>query len=252
MSQNTSRQWYLQTEDGQNSGPFSDTDLQNMFQAGNIKPDTLAWCQELEGWQPVKDFPNTLKLYEKPEVVPTLGHHYVPAPPTVEQRRLRQEPQFQPKKSKTTSPSDEIASDEDLYAALWRRSVAYCIDAFVLTMVVVIASATVLSIIGRSIFEMKMAHNWVFINVLSAAYFAWFHAKYCATPGKFLMEIKLVSTENEPISFMNGMLHAIVFGVLSNVFLPHLLIIPFMERKQGLHDLLCGTVVLNHKMVPPQ
>jgi len=81
MSQNNSRQWYVQTEDGHSSGPFSATNLQHLFQAGNIKRATLAWCQALESWPPAGDFPNTLPLHEKAEVAPTLKHYYVPAPP---------------------------------------------------------------------------------------------------------------------------------------------------------------------------
>jgi|GEM_PF-1445674 len=254
MSQNNSRQWYVQTDDGHSSGPFSDTDLHNMFQAGNIKIDTLVWCQELDAWQPMGDFPNTLRLHEKPEVVPTLGHYYVPAPPTVEQRVLRQEPQFQPKKvKKTATPVAKWRDEEvDVYASVWRRFIAYCIDVFILSIAAFIVNVILFTLQEKSILlNFKMTYYWVLLNVISLAYFAYFHAKYCASPGKLLMEVKLVSTKNKPISIINGVLHAALFALLNNFILIHLIIIPLTKRKQGLPDLLCGTVVLKHKMPGP-
>src|SRR6266852_370474 len=37
---------------GQSVGPISDTDLEQLFQAGTIQPETLVWNETMTAWQP--------------------------------------------------------------------------------------------------------------------------------------------------------------------------------------------------------
>src|SRR5258708_25276976 len=37
---------------GQSVGPISDADLEQLFQAGTIQPETLVWNETMTAWQP--------------------------------------------------------------------------------------------------------------------------------------------------------------------------------------------------------
>ena len=82
--------------------------------------------------------------------------------------------------------------------------------------------------------------------VLSAGYYAWFHASHAmATPGKMAVGIKVVRLDGDRISFARGIgryfatiLSGLIFGI-------GFLMAAFTERKQALHDMVCNTLVVD-------
>jgi uncharacterized RDD family membrane protein YckC len=66
-----------------------------------------------------------------------------------------------------------------------------------------------------------------------------------ATPGMQMQGIRLVRTDGKQIDGLLGVVHAVLFWSANVLMTPLILLVSlFTERKQTLHDLLLGTVVV--------
>ncbi len=124
-----------------------------------------------------------------------------------------------------------------LYAGFWRRFVAVVIDWMILILPSV-AMGYLLPYVGG----MAMA----------IAYFPVFESSSIqATPGKYVMGMKVVSEDGTSLSFLRAlarhflkMLSWLVCGI-------GYLIQPFTTKRQTLHDLISGAVVVRHEFQSP-
>jgi uncharacterized RDD family membrane protein YckC len=81
--------------------------------------------------------------------------------------------------------------------------------------------------------------------VLNFVYYAWFESsKTGATPGKKLMRIRVVNTNGERITFLRALLRRVGKTVSGLVLYLGFLMILFTERRQALHDVIAGTLVV--------
>ncbi len=73
-----------------------------------------------------------------------------------------------------------------------------------------------------------------------------------ATPGKKIMKIKIVNAENfETIDFVTGIKRYAGYILSSIILLIGFLMVVFTKRKQGLHDIVSKTVVVNADSLIP-
>ncbi len=79
---------------------------------------------------------------------------------------------------------------------------------------------------------------------MAAAFVTWFLGKYGATPGKMACELKVVTADNENVSYSRAFgrhfaeyLSGIVLGI-------GYLMSAFDEEKRSLHDRICNTRVV--------
>jgi len=149
-----------------------------------------------------------------------------------------------------------VSGGHVVYAGFWKRVAASFIDAFAIGIPVGIIAAIVGGLLG---FGSSFSSGFSGANdafnvgetaisyVLSAMAYAWFHssAGLMATPGKLAIGIKVVRTDGDRISFLRG------FGRYWASFLSLLilgigfLMAAFTARKQGLHDFICDTLVVD-------
>lgn len=142
-----------------------------------------------------------------------------------------------------------------VYAGFWKRVAACLIDGFALGIPVAIivtivggllgwGSSFSGTLLGRSQFNpAETVMSWV----LSALVFAWFHssAGLLATPGKLAIGIKVVRTDGGRISFLRGFARYWAYMLSSLLLCIGLLMAAFTGRKQGLHDFMCDTLVVD-------
>lgn len=162
-----------------------------------------------------------------------------------------------------TLPKD----DRLTYAGFWERFAAYLIDSFIVGIPLAIFTVgfifivfgvtgtfdTILNtsspenmteqqVIGIIIgYLVIVALNIIIISV----YFAGMHAsKWQATIGKKLLHLKVVDLEGNRISFWRALGRYAAMAFLSGIFLIGYLLAAFTEKKQALHDLIAGTLVI--------
>ena len=136
------------------------------------------------------------------------------------------------------------------YAGFWIRLVAYAIDGFVLTIAsaaVALSFSGVLKDIpeGAALDEMGIAIIIPAINMLIP--FLYFVLLECsskqATLGKMALGLRVTDISGRRISFARSLGRG--FGKILSVLVSiGFLMIGFTAKKQGLHDMIAGTLVV--------
>ena len=225
--------------DGQRHGPYKEEDVRQWLRSGQLAAEDLGWYEGLADWQPLSVlFPDALAA-TPPPISPT-----APAVP----------------------PPTTTAALED-YAGFWKRLVAYIIDAIVLY----IPQMLIMNAFGNEAAQAKLQQATLAagtdFGVAMAAYgqyyetmrggvaltalLVWLYFAICessawqASVGKLAIGIRVTDLEGRRISFWRA-LGRYAAKVLSWFILAiGFLMIGWTRRKQGLHDMLANTLVLN-------
>ncbi|WP_338333029.1 RDD family protein [Acetobacter sp. LMG 32666] len=91
------------------------------------------------------------------------------------------------------------------------------------------------------------------LTLLPMLYCVMFEASsFRATPGKRLFGLEVVSLQGGQISHLRALLRFVIKAFLSFPLLYiGVLMVAFTQRKQGLHDMIAGTLVLRHTKPAP-
>ena len=256
--------WYYADAERQRQGPLAAEELVQRFHQGRLRLDTLVWRDGLADWQPLRDFSSELSLHQAPAETFYTPVDPVPAPPfpvdpagsAFSDARLGADSPYAPPSAALTSDEAFYAGGEVVYAGFWKRVAAYVVDGLVVGIAGAILGAIIGGVIGALLASgssdfgagfivIQLISNLVSI-ALAAAYYAGFHASTSqATLGKMAVGIKVVRSDGSRISVARGvgryfatLLSSLILGI-------GFLMAAFTERKQGLHDMLCDTLVVD-------
>lgn len=229
----TQTQWYYGDQHGRQSGPLSREEFLRVIERDHLPPDTLVWRDGLAQWQPLASLMAELAPPAAPAVPTT------PPPP----------PPFR------TPPRAPIPTDV-VYAGFIRRWAALLLDGLVLgaisfVLIFVLAMAIGLSVLGHGHEPNPAVAAWFLLIYplifgLALLYYSLQESSvHQATLGKRALGIKVTDLDGRRISWK----HAI--GRWFAAALSHLtmdigfLMAAFTERKQALHDMVAGTLVVD-------
>ena len=256
--------WYYADPERQRQGPLTAEELVQRFHQGRLRLDTLVWRDGLADWQPLRDFSSELSLHQAPAETFYTPVDPVPAPPfpvdpagsAFSDVRLGADSPYAPPSAALTSDEALYSGGEVVYAGFWKRVAAYVVDGLVVGIAGAILGAIIGGVIGvllasgssdfgAGFIVIQLISNLVSI-ALAAAYYAGFHASTSqATLGKMAVGIKVVRSDGSRISVARGvgryfatLLSSLILGI-------GFLMAAFTERKQGLHDMLCDTLVVD-------
>jgi uncharacterized RDD family membrane protein YckC len=227
-------QWYYADAEGVRQGPVEPEALLAQYAAGAVQRQTLVWREGLADWQPLASVAGELGLADAALAeVAALGMEPAASPPPV------------------TSPHVQ-------YAGFWRRAAASIIDSFAIGLLTL--PITLPIAIG---FGAAMAHGddsgtaamgpillqvvlQLISMLLTVTYFSCFHAsRLMATPGKLAVGIKVVRADGQRMSFGRSLGRAFAYYLSVLTLYIGFLVAAFTQRKQGLHDLVCDTLVVD-------
>lgn len=149
-----------------------------------------------------------------------------------------------------------IADGHVVYAGFWKRVAAYLIDYFITSLIGGMVGA-IIGMLMAAVFSLGSSPDsgdFIAIQLvsglvgfaISVTYFAWFHSSALqASPGKLAVGIKVVRGDGEPISFLRGVGRCFAMILSGLILCIGYLMAAFTERKQGLHDLICDTLVVD-------
>jgi len=224
--------------DGERHGPYTEADVREWLRTGRLSPSDLGWYQGMSDWQPLSS------LF--PEQPPTLDRAYSP-----------------PKAPLQTAP-DRQRSLED-YAGFWKRVAAYIIDSIVLW----IPNLLISRMMGAGAAEQALMQNAqgsdphaalaayaAFYNAMLPAILVqlvltWLYFAFCesspwqATLGKLALGIRVVDMEGNRISFLRATGRHFAKLLSGLILMIGYVMVAFTQRKQGLHDIIASTLVLN-------
>ncbi|WP_442599305.1 RDD family protein [Neobacillus sp. D3-1R] len=155
-----------------------------------------------------------------------------------------------------------------VYAGFWIRFVASLLDSIIVGIpIAIIMIIIMISVFGAAVGfdvlldpaymenEMTDEQALLFIGayllsilvsfILTVLYYAGMHAsKWQGTVGKKLLGLIVTDIKGQRISFWRAFGRYLAMAFLSSIFMIGYIIAAFTEKKQSLHDLIAGTVVL--------
>jgi uncharacterized RDD family membrane protein YckC len=130
-----------------------------------------------------------------------------------------------------------------VYAGFWRRLAAYLIDGALLSAVQFVLATGVFMMAPR---DLRTIANLAPVSAaMSWAYFALFESSPMrATVGKYALGLYVSDTHGDPITFRRATARYWLKILSSLSLLVGWFMAAFTPRKQALHDMLAGTLVL--------
>lgn len=149
------------------------------------------------------------------------------------------------------------------YAGFWQRLIANIIDHLILGLVQFIFSAIIFAIIaglGFISLESGQSFERITLIVISSlflfslgylilwwVYYAYLESTYGATIGKDIIGLKVTDMEGNPISFSkaSGRFIGRLLSLSMTFYLGYIMAV-FTNKKQALHDMIAGCLVLKN------
>jgi uncharacterized RDD family membrane protein YckC len=228
--------------DGERHGPYKEDDVRQWLRSGQVSPKDLAWYEGLADWQP-------LSVLFPDEVV------HAPAPAN---------PYAAPTAPLLPQVTAVVLED---HAGFWKRVAAYILDAIILYIPqliiqkvfgVDVAQAALQQAAINAAGDMRLimaaqeqfyAAMWP--ALLLSFVIGWLYFAVCessawqGTLGKLALGIRVTDMQGKRISFPRA-LGRYVAKLLSFIILGvGFLMVAWTRRKQGLHDMIADTLVLN-------
>jgi uncharacterized RDD family membrane protein YckC len=155
-----------------------------------------------------------------------------------------------------------VLGGEVIYAGFWKRVAAYMIDAVVLGVVTQIIQMVVMGIFMGASYTSLISNPEGFMSsasgialilgayliplLINLAYYAGMHSSSKqATLGKIAVGIKVVTDDGRQISLARGIGRFFAAMLSGLIMCIGYLMAGFTERKQGLHDMICSTLVVD-------
>jgi len=171
-------------------------------------------------------------------------------PPTPEMIPRPQSPVVPPTAVPTSLP---YAAPAVRYGGFWIRVVAAVIDALVISVVVLPVAGIIILMIGFAGGAVRMPHFGVSLVrgiVVRTLFFcaSWIYEAVMessarqATLGKMAMGLKVTDEQGRRISFARAT-GRYFSKIISSIFFIGYIMVGFTARKQGLHDMIAGTLV---------
>lgn len=224
--------------DGERHGPYTESDVREWLRTGKVSPDDLGWYQGMTDWKPLSS------LF--PEEPPALDRAYSP-----------------PKAPLQTAPDRQQSLTD--YAGFWKRVAAYIIDSIVLWIPNMLLGRLMGANAAQQVLMQNMqgADPHAALAAYGAFYsamlpmmmvqlvIAWLYFAVCessswqATLGKLAIGIRVVDLQGNRISFLRATGRHFAKILSGMILLIGYLMVAFTERKQGLHDMIASTLVLN-------
>lgn len=224
--------WYYGDNQGRQQGPLSREDFLRVIERDRLPPDTLVWREGLAQWQPLSSLMTELA----PPTAPAIPA--MPPPP--------------PFRTVPTAPD----INDVVYAGFIRRWAALLLDGLVLgainlVLVFVLAMAVGLSVLGHGHEPAPAAAAWFLLiyplvfGVALLYYSLQESSVHQATLGKRALGIKVTDLDGQRISRKHaiGRWFAAALSYLTMDI--GFLMAAFTERKQALHDMVAGTLVVD-------
>ena len=258
-------EWYY-AEGQQRQGPLEVTEIRQRFQRGQLNLDTLVWREGMGQWAPLRQMVDELGLqtladastsnatggFDLRNDYAAIDNGTAPLPGT---GALSSSPYTAPGAG-GSDYSQPVQGGEVVYAGFWKRFAAYLIDYFVLLIPSGVVGGILGFVLGAGMGATGSGETAVEVVTqlisglaglfIAAAYYGWFHAsRGGATLGKMAIGIKVVRGNGDRLTLGRsiGRYFATILSGLTLCI--GYLMAAFTERKQGLHDLICDTVVVD-------
>ncbi len=247
---------YYVARNGQATGPFSHAQLLAQLESGEISEKDLAWHDGAPDWKPLSKVAGFEHLESISKTV---------APPEPQPNQPPRQEQTVPKPSATNQVVAPVKQADTLTnfknhppAGFWKRAIAYVIDYMILSIsswiITVILTLVLIGGLAATDFNGQNSTGvmigfiamYVVVFALWIGYYAAFESsKSQATPGKLVLGLVVTDLQGERISMGRGIGRNLAKILSAIPLLIGFFLAGFTARKQALHDLMGGTLVVD-------
>lgn len=257
--------WYY-VSNSKRVGPINDAEFRSVVSAGRIDAKTLVWNETLPDWTPFKKVKLSNPDPAKAGSIPAS----VTRKPDSSTGMCSQCRKTFPKEELATFSNSLICGDckplflqklregvstgDMSYAGFWIRFAAKLIDGIIMTIFsfavnFVFGMFMIMPGPGMTPDQMGSYMAVAFIPVIvqwgiNITYVTWFLGKFGATPGKMACGLKVVTAENEKISYLRAFARFFAEFLSGIIFCIGYLMAAFDSEKRALHDRICNTRVV--------
>jgi uncharacterized RDD family membrane protein YckC len=249
--------WYY-VEQGKQTGPVNDEQLDEMLRSGRITGDTLVWHEGMADWRPCREAKGGTILGGPagsggPEAVCAECGKIFPVDETIRYGDVRVCAGCKPVFLQKLQEGALLNTGELRYAGFWIRFAAKIIDGLIIGVPLAIVFIIVMfalihpgagqpsdSVVAGIIPSLLQI---VFLGI-QMAYQIFFLGKYGATLGKMACSIKVVTADGGKIGY--GRATGRFFSEILSGMICYIgyIIVAFDGQKRALHDYICNTRVV--------
>lgn len=273
------RQWYY-VSDGQQNGPLAENALIGLVASGQLAPDTLIWCEGMEGWVQFRDveFAGASPVSPHPPPVPPVSSLSLskegtaspaaermvwcaecgspkPVAETIQYGSSTVCAQCKPILLQRLREGGTIrygSMEGATYGGFWIRAVALLLDQLIIGLPLVGMVIAVSMMMGVA-FEESLASNWMNygLAIPITAFEAFMLIHYGATPGKLILKLRVTNFDGSKLGTGQAIIRCVwsTFITLIPVigFLLYIIECSFAAsdpEKRALHDRMFQTRVI--------
>lgn len=238
-------------------GPVDKTELDRLISTGEITPDTLVWQKGMAAWVPYSQAlsPAAAAATDGPDAVCAECGQTFDKSTMIRHGNAWICPSCKPAFLQKLSEGASVNTGLMHYGGFWIRFVAKFIDGIILMVPIMIVLVAVFAVIGTANFSdpsdtsaaiLQLLFQGLFL-VVNAAYCIFFVGKYGATPGKLLLNLRIVDSSGAKISY--GRATGRYFAEILSGLICYIgyIMAAFDPEKQALHDRICNTRVIYKK-----
>lgn len=265
-------EWYYADAQRERHGPVEAGAIRELFRKGELDLTTLVWREGMSQWQPLSAAAEELQLLvtaPASEGIDLRADYTAIADGSAVAAAAaaaadRQDSPYAAPGTVSRDYSNVVHGGEVVHAGLWRRFAASIIDSFVtgilsyalliplmLVMGVSMASLSGSDVASAGVMVTFYTLNYAISILVPAVYFGWMYStSNMASLGKMAVGIKVVRGNGEGLTFWRGFLRYIALVLFTVVtcglgVLISGLMVAFTQRKQGVHDMVCDTLVVD-------
>ena len=138
------------------------------------------------------------------------------------------------------------------YAGFWLRVVASFIDGFILNLVYAVVAFVFFWFVIKNNPQLSSSLQTVtgiLYPVIWILYFSFMESHGGATFGKKIIGIKVLNVNGEPVSFLKSVGRNLAKIISVMILMIGFLMAGFTKKKQGLHDMITGSIVVKSREV---
>ncbi|HMB57800.1 MAG TPA: RDD family protein [Arenimonas sp.] len=249
--------WYYVDSQQQRVGPVPAEELRSAYREGRITGDSLVWRDGMAQWQPLRQFEIEFDLEDEPAIL------QAPPPTIVTPVAVSTDasPYAPPQAPVAMATYFNANATDIVYAGFWRRFAAWFVDATLVTIVYYAIFFAIMMIAGVGLrgFEpgadpaamqpmmmVVILMGYVVYPIISSLYFVFQESSEAqATLGKRLLGIKVTDLDGQRLSRGRalGRWASHIVSLLT-MYIGYI-VAAFTERKQGLHDMVASTLVVD-------
>jgi uncharacterized RDD family membrane protein YckC len=240
--------WYYVDAAGQQVGPVPVEDVRTAVQRGAATMETLAWRDGMASWTPIRELVQELGLGATAPMSVTTA---MPPPIVADDSNPYRAPA-------QISEVGFVGGQDVVYAGFWRRWAALFLDQLILSIplgMIFFFLALAMGLTGAmgsstqppvaAILGMEFGFYLIWWTA-ALFYFATQESSEAqATFGKRALGIKVTDTEGRRLSFKHAMGRWFAAALSYMSIYIGFLMAGFTQRKQGLHDVIASTLVVD-------